>query len=113
LSILIIYFAVFPYLEKLAIVRPVLLFALIFFSLPFLFEFQRKNRIDNLLGQLSYPIYLWHILVITFIGGAVEKLHGNHALRFFAILSTTLAVSWLSLFFVDSRVNQIRLKYKS
>lgn len=113
LSILIIYFAVFPYLEKFAIVRPVVLFSLIFFSLPFLFEFQRKNRIDNLLGQLSYPIYLWHILVITFIGGAVEKLHGHYALRFFAILSTTLALSWLSLFFVDSKVNQIRLKYKS
>ena len=113
LSALIIYFLAFPYLEKYANVRPILLFALILFSLPFLFEFQRKNRLDNLLGQLSYPIYLWHLLVITFIGGAVEKLHGHQYLRFLAILSVTLTLSWLSLLIVDSRVNQVRLKYKS
>jgi peptidoglycan/LPS O-acetylase OafA/YrhL len=112
LLLILSYFAVFPYLKEIAAIRAIILFTLIFFSLPFLFEFQRVRKFDNFLAQLSYPIYLWHLLVIVFIGGGIEKLHGNQAFRFSAILSVTLLLSWFSLVLVESKINHYRTRLK-
>ena len=34
-------------------------------ALPLAFELTRRNRVDRYLGELSYPIYLSHLLVIS------------------------------------------------
>ena len=34
-------------------------------ALPLAFELTRRNRVDRYLGELSYPIYLTHLLVIS------------------------------------------------
>ena len=39
-------------------------------ALPALFYVSRGNRLDNWLGELSYPIYLAHVAVLT-VGQAV------------------------------------------
>lgn len=44
-------------------VNYVILVLILFLSLPLLFEFQLKNKWDKILGDLSYPIYISHILV--------------------------------------------------
>ena len=36
--------------------------------LPYLFKFQSKNRWDSRIGELSYPIYISHMLVIWSAG---------------------------------------------
>ncbi len=50
-----------------------MLFALCFLSLPFLFIFQDKNRVDQWIGDLSYPLYIGHMLVILTIEYLIEK----------------------------------------
>jgi peptidoglycan/LPS O-acetylase OafA/YrhL len=41
--------------------EPRLFFALVAFSTPFLFLATRRSRLDAMLGELSYPIYLIHL----------------------------------------------------
>ena len=51
------------------------LFALVFLSLPFLFVFQDKNSVDKWIGDLSYPLYIGHMLAILTVEYCIEKLH--------------------------------------
>jgi peptidoglycan/LPS O-acetylase OafA/YrhL len=37
------------------------------FALPFVFHFTRNIRLDRNLGELSYPIYLGHLLVLKLV----------------------------------------------
>jgi peptidoglycan/LPS O-acetylase OafA/YrhL len=46
-------------------------FAMLSAGLPFLFAYSKKSVIDRYLGNLSYPMYLCHFLII----GALEPLH--------------------------------------
>lgn len=37
-------------------------------AVPFIFPLTAKSAFDRLLGDLSYPMYLWHICLGTFVG---------------------------------------------
>jgi peptidoglycan/LPS O-acetylase OafA/YrhL len=37
-------------------------------SIPFIFSISMRSRIDRLLGDLSYPVYVAHWFVISFVG---------------------------------------------
>jgi len=39
-------------------------FSAVFLGLPFLFHLSKKSRIDRFIGELSYPIYLSHLMII-------------------------------------------------
>lgn len=43
------------------------LFALAALALPALFETSRRSRWDRAVGELSYPVYLVHLLAISFV----------------------------------------------
>jgi peptidoglycan/LPS O-acetylase OafA/YrhL len=42
-------------------------YAIIVITLPFLFHYTKNFKIDRLLGELSYPLYICHILVLNII----------------------------------------------
>jgi len=37
-----------------------------FFTLPAMFSLTSRNRLDRVIGEFSYPIYLWHITIWYF-----------------------------------------------
>lgn len=41
--------------------------AIFLLLVPFTFEFQDRHRLDNWIGNLSYPIYVGHVLVIYLV----------------------------------------------
>ena len=43
----------------------IIYFLSIIFSIPVLFNFSKNLKFDNMIGELSYPVYISHILVIT------------------------------------------------
>jgi peptidoglycan/LPS O-acetylase OafA/YrhL len=43
-------------------------------GLPFMFLATRSNRIDRLIGELSYPLYLSHALLLTFLPPLLQHL---------------------------------------
>lgn len=38
--------------------------------LPFIFLYSQKNKLDQILGELSYPIYISHILIIKIVSNS-------------------------------------------
>ena len=54
-------------------VKTPMLLALLFVSLPYLFIFQSRSKWDKLIGDLSYPIYIGHLLVLLTLAYLVRK----------------------------------------
>jgi peptidoglycan/LPS O-acetylase OafA/YrhL len=60
--------------------------------MPFIFNMAKNNRIDRFLGNISFPIYMVHFLVIECLAGSVE----DYALWMLlpVVLVTALAVHY-------------------
>lgn len=76
---------------------------------PFLFALTRNWRIDNFIGQLSYPVYLSHIFVI----GAVKQFGHSRFDKGLVATVLTLALSIALYFFIDRPVEVIRRRIVS
>ena len=79
--------------------------------IPFLFRTTKHRLIDRHLGELSYPIYVCHFLVIWLLDAVA--IFGTGVSRGLAILATTIAVSCMLYRWVDRPVDgwrQQRLK---
>jgi peptidoglycan/LPS O-acetylase OafA/YrhL len=63
--LLIIFSIVYALIPTKEIWKPIFLFATFILLVPLAFLFQTRYRIDNWIGNLSYPIYVGHILAIT------------------------------------------------
>ncbi len=72
--------------------------------LPLLFESTKSNKIDRYVGELSYPIYMVHILVVYFIG----QIPLNGSLSFYAIIGS-IFLSILLNKFIQEKVEKVRI----
>lgn len=64
-----------------------------FLALPYLFAQTKSNRIDRALGELSYPIYVSHVLVIWIVGhGSFEVSREGFLLAAVLVLMMAVAV---------------------
>lgn len=82
-----------------------LFYVLVAVCTPALFALTRRWRFDNILGQLSYPVYLSHILVID----TVARLPLPPALdRGLVAAIGTLALSVVLFVAIDRPVEQLR-----
>lgn len=63
----------------------VLLFAAL---LPLAFLFQSRHRLDKAIGELSYPIYICHSLVIMFFSWLLDEVNVHQPMLFSALVIT-------------------------
>jgi len=83
----------------------VLLVVAILLGLPFLFGVSKNWKIDRLIGELSYPVYLTHMLVIwIFVLFEVSDGPGKSA----GIVLCTLLVSALVYLYLDRPIDAYR-----
>ena len=68
-----------------------LLVALFFFSIPAIFNLPKNFKIDRIVGELSYPVYLVHFPVILIIIQHVKPQTLNHLFFYTTTLSIVLA----------------------
>lgn len=76
-----------------------------FLALPWLFAATRTRRLDRLLGELSYPVYICHVLVIWIVGS------GGFAVgrgRFFLVIALVLLVAATLYRWVDEPIDRLR-----
>jgi peptidoglycan/LPS O-acetylase OafA/YrhL len=93
--------------------KTLLVLAFFLVALPFLFHFQKHRKLDNLLANLSYPFYILHWLVIDILRIAFPGLQiGGFGFTILALV-VTLALSWISVRFVEVPVEKLRRKYRS
>jgi peptidoglycan/LPS O-acetylase OafA/YrhL len=82
-------------------------FPLAFIVIPTLFALTKRNRWDRLIGELSYPCYLFHVQVLTI---TVPLLQDHRVLWARGPLSITVAILCSALYyhFIESRTERFR-----
>lgn len=108
--------AIYPILPQ--IVRIGLVFSAFALALPFLFLFQNENAFDAKIGELSYPIYIVHILALQIVPLIMNGLDPRanmvrYGLAALAGLVLTIAAAWMLNRFVADPVEKIRKRIKS
>ena len=76
-------------------------------SIPVIFSTTKKSRIDNRIGDLSYPIYIVHMFVIYI----VSSLMYNYNLQFnksIVVIISTIMISFILVKFVSNPVEKFR-----
>jgi peptidoglycan/LPS O-acetylase OafA/YrhL len=81
-----------------------LFYALVWIATPLLFNLSKRSRLDNLLGQLSYPIYLSHVLVIV----GVKRIDTFGIDKGLVATVGTLALSVCLYVFIDRPIEPFR-----
>lgn len=76
------------------------------FLLPALFLKTGRIGLDRFLGELSYPFYLCHVLVLTVIDTADPQLTGKY--RTYAAIAVSIGVSALAEISVNAPIDRYR-----
>jgi peptidoglycan/LPS O-acetylase OafA/YrhL len=76
-----------------------------FLGLPWLFAATRTQRIDRLLGELSYPVYICHVLIIWVVGTGVFAVGRG---RFLLVVALVLLAAAVLYRFVDEPIDRLR-----
>lgn len=80
----------------------IILILILGFSLPYIFQISRHNKFDRLIGNLSYPIYLWHIVLAY----TLPKFFNNPDISI--LLLFTLVASVGTFYFIEIPLNKLR-----
>jgi len=83
-------------------------YGLITISLPFLFIVSKGNKIDRFIGELSYPLYLCHLIVIPLFGEINIPDKSITDIVFIIILSVILSI--ISVYLILQPINRYRQK---
>ena len=116
ISFLLIYFYICSDLNMHRLAQGGILYGCLLFMLPFLFTFNSKYRFDRYIGNLSYPVYLVHELVMKigyFIGYLKQSEPGIDSLEN-AIIVLIMSIVFSIIFnhTIESRVSKLRARYR-
>lgn len=75
----------------------------VFLSMPFLFNYTKKFKLDKFIGELSYPIYITHMLVFN----TVKALGITQNLQLITIL-TTIILSIILVKLIGDPIERLR-----
>ncbi len=84
-----------------------LLLTLVALGLPAIHEWSHRNARDRAVGELSYPLYLDHLLVLGLISGW-PVMQASQSLRTIGAALVGLLLAWLVVRFVDQRIEALR-----
>lgn len=76
-------------------------------SIPFIFLLTKKSRIDNRIGDLSYPIYIVHMFVIYIVSLLMHNFNWNIN-RSIVVIISTIIISYILIKFVSDPVEKFR-----
>lgn len=83
-------------------------YSVVIIGLPFLFYISKQSAVDRFIGELSYPIYLCHLIIIPFFGYIV--VNDKSMSDIFLILLFTVTLSLISYLFIQRYVDHYRQK---
>ncbi|MDP3906994.1 acyltransferase [Novosphingobium sp.] len=83
------------------------LLTLVALALPAIHGWSQRSAVDRAIGELSFPVYLGHLLVFAMLG-ALPLLKASPSLLTIATLLVTCALAWVLVRFVDVRIEALR-----
>lgn len=83
------------------------LLALVALALPAIHAWSQRSAVDRAIGELSFPVYLGHLLVFAMLG-VLPGLKASPALLTVATLLVTCALAWVVVRFIDVRIEALR-----
>lgn len=86
--------------------KNIVFYAMILMALPFLFHLSKKNKLDRFIGELSYPLYLCHLMIIPFFGSYATA--DKSILGFSLILIISFAASIFAVLFIIKPIDKYR-----
>jgi peptidoglycan/LPS O-acetylase OafA/YrhL len=90
-----------------------LIYLLWIFIIPVLFHFFKTSEVDRFTGELSYPVYLIHIVVIAITKSILDTFDLSKGLL--GIVSMVITLLWSAIFyiFIIKRLDEKRNKIVS
>jgi len=76
-------------------------------SIPFLFDLSKSSKLDSRIGELSYPVYISHILIIICIAPLLSLLGWEEYKGVWSIVFTIL-VSYVLVRMISDPIEKIR-----
>lgn len=80
---------------------------LVMVSIPYLFKLTNKMFWDKIIGELSYPIYLSHLLVISVLA-TIFSIKSNQSSSTLIIILLTLLISFFIFYFFEKPIEAFR-----
>lgn len=82
--------------------------------LPFTFVFQNAVKPDRWIGEISYPLYIGHVIVIEIVSLVLAKLHVKSPFSV-TLYSVTLAILFAMFLnqFVNKKVERVRARIRN
>src|SRR5262249_900663 len=94
--------------------KTIALFALFFVLMPFTFLFQAQRNWDKWIGDLSYPIYICHMLVIVIVEYFLVKFGIKHkGVVVSCIVICTILFSICLINLIAQPIESIRKRFRS
>lgn len=84
-----------------------ILLVLVACGLPAIHAMSHRNRTDRAVGELSYPFYLGHLLVLGLVA-SIPALQGRETAIALIALTVTLLLAWLVVRVVDEPIEALR-----
>lgn len=103
----------FLYIPIRELLKAPLLFLSFFLLLPFSFVFQSRHSWDRWIGDLSYPIYIGHMLIFQIGHALFDGFAGTHRSLFnFGCLVTIFLFAFLLKLFVADPIESLRNQFR-
>jgi peptidoglycan/LPS O-acetylase OafA/YrhL len=87
--------------------KSIVYFAVFFSALPFIFILSKNWKLDRQLGELSYPIYIAHILILSWVG--VFQVPAN-GWRTMLVLAVSIVFAYFLNVLVGEKIESFRQK---
>lgn len=97
------------------ILKSAILFTSFLGLIPFTFLFQERHRLDNWIGNLSYPIYIGHMLVIRAVlygSSGLGFLRNSYVYAFVSVVGSIILAIALNAW-IGEPFEKIRRRFKS
>ena len=95
-------------------IKTIFLFSVFLLLMPLTFEFQSRRRWDKWIGDLSYPIYISHMLIIFIVTLALGWLGiSNKLFISAAVVVLTVGLSIMLSIFVGGPVESLRGRFRT
>ena len=80
------------------------------FSIPILFHLTKRNKVDRFVGELSYPIYISHLLTVEICSTIITLFKINNSYLIIFNIGLCIFVSLCLVLFIDNPIETLRKK---